>query len=35
MNIIKPSTKELFNPNPQKHIEFIARTCYKSENKII
>ncbi len=35
MNIIKPSTKELFNPNPQKHIEFIARTCYKSEDKII
>ena len=34
MNIIKPSTKELFNPNPQKHIEFIARTCYKSEDKI-
>ena len=35
MNIIKPSTKELFNPNPQKHIEFIARACYKSEDKII
>ncbi len=34
MNIIKPSTEELFNPNPQKHIEFIARTCYKSEDKI-
>lgn len=34
MNIIKPSTEELFNSNPQKHIEFIARTCYKSEDKI-
>lgn len=34
MNIIKPSTEELFNPNSQKHIEFIARTCYKSEDKI-
>lgn len=34
MNIIKPLTEELFNPNPQKHIEFIARTCYKSEDKI-
>ena len=34
MKIIEPSTEELFNPNPQKHIEFIARTCYKSEDKI-
>lgn len=34
MNIVKPSTEELFNSNPQKHIEFIARTCYKSEDKI-
>lgn len=34
MKIIEPSTEELFNPNPQKHIELIARTCYKSEDKI-
>lgn len=34
MKIIKPSTEELFNSNPQKHIELIARTCYKSEDKI-
>ena len=34
MKIIEPSAEELFNPNPQKHIEFIARTCYKSEDKI-
>lgn len=34
MNIIKPSTEELYVNNPQKHIELIARTCYKSENNI-
>ena len=34
MKIIETSTEELFNPNPQKHSEFIARTCYKSEDKI-
>lgn len=34
MKIIKPSFKEMFNNNPQKHIELIARTCYKSEDKI-
>lgn len=34
MNIIKSSTERLYNSNPQKHIEFIARTCYKSENNI-
>lgn len=30
MNIITPSFLEIKNENPQKHIEEIARTCYKS-----
>lgn len=34
MKIIKPSFKEMISNNPQKHIESIARTCYKSEDKI-
>lgn len=34
MKIINSSTQGLFNANPQKHIEQIARTCYKSEDKI-
>lgn len=34
MKIIKPSFTELFNDNPQKHIEGIARTCYKSTDLI-
>lgn len=34
MKIIKPSFKEIISNNPQKHIESIARTCYKSEDKI-
>ena len=34
MKIIYPSTSEIFNPNPQKHIEEIARTCYKSNDFI-
>lgn len=34
MNIIKPGFEEINNVNPQQHIELIARTCYKSEDKI-
>jgi len=34
MNIIKPSFLEIKNSNPQKHIEEIARTCYKSTDLI-
>ena len=34
MRIIEPSTELLYNKDPQKHIELIARTCYKSEDKI-
>lgn len=34
MKIIKPSFTEMYNSNPQKHIEEIARTCYKSNNLI-
>lgn len=34
MKIIKPSFIEIFNENPQKHIEEIARTCYKSNDLI-
>ena len=34
MKIIKPSFNEIKNENPQKHIEAIARICYKSEDLI-
>ena len=34
MNIITPSFLEIKNENPQKHIEEIARTCYKSTELI-
>lgn len=34
MKIIQASTSEIFNQNPQKHIEEIARTCYKSNDLI-
>lgn len=34
MKIINADAIELFNNNPQKHIEAIGRICYKSENKI-
>ena len=34
MKIVKSSFKEIFNENPQKHIEQIARTCYKSNDLI-
>jgi len=34
MKIIKPSFKEMYDDNPQKHIEKIARICYKSEDLI-
>lgn len=34
MKIINSGFKELYNTNPQKHIEAIARVCYKSEDKI-
>lgn len=34
MHIIEPSFLEIRNENPQKHIEEIARTCYKSTDLI-
>lgn len=34
MNIVKPSAREMWNYDPQKHIEAIGRICYKSEDKI-
>lgn len=34
MKIVKPSFSLIYNENPQKHIERIARNCYKSEDKI-
>lgn len=34
MKIVKPNFEEIFNENPQKHIEQIARTCYKSNDLI-
>lgn len=34
MRIIEPSFTEIYNKDPQKHIEEIARTCYKSNNLI-
>ena len=34
MKLIKPTFKELYCPNPQKHIEMIARTCYKSTDLV-
>ena len=35
MKLIKPSFEIIpFDPNPLMHIERIARTCYKSEDKI-
>ena len=34
IEIIKPETIEMYDSHPQKHIEKIARTCYKSNDKI-
>ena len=34
MRIIKPEFNKIYNENPQKHIESIARTCYKSNDLI-
>lgn len=34
MKIIKPYVGEMYNQNPQKHIESIGRICYKSEDKV-
>lgn len=34
MKIVNPGFAELFDANPQKHIEGIARTCYKSTDLI-
>ena len=34
MKIVSPAFTEIFNENPQKHIEGIARTCYKSTDLI-
>lgn len=34
MRIVEPCVKELYNPDPMKHIEAIGRVCYKSEDKI-
>ena len=34
MRIVEPNAVEMYNPNPQKHIEAIGRVCYKSEDKI-
>lgn len=34
MKIVAPGFMELYNNNPQKHIEDIARTCYKSTDLI-
>ena len=34
MKIISPGFTEIYNSNPQKHIEEIARTCYKSNDLI-
>lgn len=34
MRVIKSNFEEIFNENPQKHIEQIARTCYKSNHLI-
>lgn len=34
MKILNQSFELLNNSNPQKHIELISRTCYKSENNI-
>lgn len=34
MKVILPNVEEIFNGNPQKHIEEIARTCYKSNDLI-
>lgn len=34
MKIMSPGITDLFNPNPQQHIETIARTCYKSTDSI-
>lgn len=31
---IKPDAKELYDHNPQKHIELCGRICYKSEDRI-
>ena len=34
MQIINPGFTEIHDENPQKHIEYIARTCYKSNDLI-
>ncbi len=34
MKIVSPGFSEIYNENPQKHIEGIARTCYKSTDLI-
>lgn len=34
MKIVMPGFSEIYNSNPQKHIEGIARTCYKSTDLI-
>ena len=34
MKIVNPGFSEIYNENPQKHIEGIARTCYKSTDLI-
>ena len=31
---IKPDAKELYDSDPQKHIELCGRICYKSEDRI-
>ena len=34
MNIVQAQVREMFDRNPQKHIEAIGRICYKSEDMI-
>ena len=34
MNIVQAQVREMFDQNPQKHIEAIGRICYKSEDMI-
>lgn len=34
MRIVAPNAQEMFDINPQRHIEAIGRICYKSEDRI-